>query len=187
MALGLWCFKHKINYMSKTQQQCLFLEIMTWLLKIIDGPCCEQFHVGTIFFLPIIAQSETVHPSVDERFVFLTAQDVNINSILVSEPLSMTRCMFPSALWCRKKIVPTWNCSQQGLWIIFIYTFTTSRKRHFCRDLPNVILGCFGHHKPSAISFHYTQVKADVSTADVSKIRQLPSKRYRSTLWEEPT
>ncbi|MDF4377384.1 hypothetical protein P3378_24580, partial [Vibrio parahaemolyticus] len=30
------------------QQQCVFPEIMTWLLKIIHRPCCEQFHVGTI-------------------------------------------------------------------------------------------------------------------------------------------
>lgn len=28
------------KYCSKTQQQCLFPEVMTWLLKIISRPCC---------------------------------------------------------------------------------------------------------------------------------------------------
>ena len=35
----------------KTQQSCLFPEIMTLLLKMIHRPCCEQFHVGTTFLL----------------------------------------------------------------------------------------------------------------------------------------
>ena len=38
-------------YIWKIQNQCLFLEIMTQLLKIIHRPCWEQFHVGTVFFL----------------------------------------------------------------------------------------------------------------------------------------
>ena len=36
----------------KTQQQYLFLEIMTRLLNIINRHCCEQFNVGTTFFIP---------------------------------------------------------------------------------------------------------------------------------------
>ena len=30
----------------------IFSEIRTRLLRIIHRPCCEQFHVGIIFFLP---------------------------------------------------------------------------------------------------------------------------------------
>lgn len=45
--VGLCCSKHQ-----KTQQQRFFPEIMTRLLKIIHTPCCEQFHEGTIYFLP---------------------------------------------------------------------------------------------------------------------------------------
>ena len=110
MALGLWCSKHKINYVCKTQQQCRFPEITTRLLEINYRPCCGQFHVGTVFFLQIIAQSETVHLPMDERFVFMTAQDVNINSILVSEPLSMTRCMCSLCA-----VIRTENCSHMKL------------------------------------------------------------------------
>ena len=39
------------NTFEKIQNQCLFPNIMVWLLKIIHRPCCEQFHVGTTFFL----------------------------------------------------------------------------------------------------------------------------------------
>lgn len=37
---------------KRKEGSCLFPEIMTKLLKIIHRPCCEQFCVGTIFFLP---------------------------------------------------------------------------------------------------------------------------------------
>ena len=33
------------------KQQFLFTEIMTQLFKIFHRRCCEQFHVGTIFFV----------------------------------------------------------------------------------------------------------------------------------------
>lgn len=36
----------------KTPQRRLFPEILTQLLEIIHRPMCEQFHVGTMFFLP---------------------------------------------------------------------------------------------------------------------------------------
>ena len=40
-----------IQYNGKTQQQYVFPEVMTQLLKIIHRPCCEELHVGTTFFL----------------------------------------------------------------------------------------------------------------------------------------
>ena len=43
--------KEMNKYIKNTQQQCVFPEIMTWLLKIIHRPCREQFHQGAIFFL----------------------------------------------------------------------------------------------------------------------------------------
>lgn len=44
---------HKDVYplLNTGEQQCLFQEIPTLLLKIIHRPCCEQFHVGTNFCL----------------------------------------------------------------------------------------------------------------------------------------
>ena len=36
---------------KKTQQQCVFPEIMTQLLKIIYRPCSEQFNLGIILVL----------------------------------------------------------------------------------------------------------------------------------------
>ena len=41
------CLLSNIMELDGTQ-----LRTMTRLLKIIHRPCCEQFHVGTIFFLP---------------------------------------------------------------------------------------------------------------------------------------
>lgn len=35
---------------KEIQQQCLFSEIMTQLLKIIHRPCCNQFLVGSTIF-----------------------------------------------------------------------------------------------------------------------------------------
>ena len=75
------------KHIWKTQHQCLFQEIMTWLLKTIRRPCCEQFHVGTIFSLlnytvQLYHCAEgSVHLLMDERLVFVTAQDVNINGV----------------------------------------------------------------------------------------------------------
>lgn len=40
-------YKHK-----KKKKKHSTAEIMTRLFKIIHRSCCEQFHVGTIFFLP---------------------------------------------------------------------------------------------------------------------------------------
>lgn len=48
--LCLWCSKCQKEMHSEKQLKDLFTEIMTRLLKIIHRPCCEQFHVGTIFF-----------------------------------------------------------------------------------------------------------------------------------------
>lgn len=50
-----------------------------------------------------------------------------------------SRCMLHCAQWYgwrvlfgRKKIVPTWNCSQQGLWIILSNQVMISAKSHRC-------------------------------------------------------
>ena len=40
--------KKKKKTFEKPQQQCLFSEIMTQLLKIIHKSCCEQFYVRSI-------------------------------------------------------------------------------------------------------------------------------------------
>lgn len=39
-----------VLFMLFVKQQQLFSETMTQLIKIIHGPCCEQFYVVTIFF-----------------------------------------------------------------------------------------------------------------------------------------
>ena len=42
-----------------TKKQRLSPEIMTWLLRIIQRPCCEHFHVGTVFFCCFFLSSST--------------------------------------------------------------------------------------------------------------------------------
>ena len=42
---------HLLTFMYKTLYNNVSPEIMTRLLKMIHTPCCEQFHVGTTFFL----------------------------------------------------------------------------------------------------------------------------------------
>lgn len=37
----------------QTKERCVFPEIMTWLLRIIYRPSCEQFHTEAIFFLMV--------------------------------------------------------------------------------------------------------------------------------------
>lgn len=51
------------------------------------------------------------------RVMVLTGRDVNFNGCdveLFARLASMRRC---EVQWCRNKIVPAWNCSQQGLLI----------------------------------------------------------------------
>ena len=42
------------RFTVKTQKRCLSPEIMTQLLKIIHRHGREQFHVETVFFLPLL-------------------------------------------------------------------------------------------------------------------------------------
>ena len=56
-----------------TQQQFLFLEIMTRFLKIIPRPCCEQFHVRTIFFL--LNQTRLTYHCTDRNMHLLMNKD----------------------------------------------------------------------------------------------------------------
>lgn len=51
-ALCLWSSKRTKTTFEKNYQQCPFPEIMTWLLRIDHGPCCENFHVETASILP---------------------------------------------------------------------------------------------------------------------------------------
>ena len=62
-------------YIWKTQQQCLFPEIMTWLLKIIHRLYCEQLYDHHF-------SSES--PRIDGRPVLLKAQDAIIIGVLFS-------------------------------------------------------------------------------------------------------
>lgn len=62
-----------------------------------------------------------------------------------------------AVIW-QKRMVPTWNCSQHGLWIIL--RVRISGKRHCCFQI-----WCFEHHKESAFYFHCIGEKADVSKA----------------------
>lgn len=42
----------------------------------------------------------------------------------------MSQCRLPSAQWYGQKLVPPWNCWQQGLWIILRNRVMTSEKWH---------------------------------------------------------
>lgn len=35
---------------NTNQQPCLLTQILTWFLKNIHKPCCEQFRVGTVYY-----------------------------------------------------------------------------------------------------------------------------------------
>lgn len=71
------------------------------------------------------------------------------------------------AWWYRTKVVPVWNCSPQGLWVILSSWVMISVERHFCRVF-EMCLFCFflggpcEHHKPIDISFHHISEKADI-------------------------
>ena len=56
------------KYIWKAQQQCVFPEIMTLLIKTIHRPCWEQFYVGTVF-LTCHKAKERVHQLTDKRNV----------------------------------------------------------------------------------------------------------------------
>lgn len=64
-------------------KNCLFLEILAWLLNIIYRPFCEHFRVGTISFLPNYLHRLHHHTKgsvqlfTDDRLELLLAPDVN--------------------------------------------------------------------------------------------------------------
>ena len=60
-----------IEYIRKTQQQCLFTKILSELLKIIHRPCCERFHAGTYFLFLF------------SRLMLMIVRDVNINGVFL--------------------------------------------------------------------------------------------------------
>lgn len=66
-----------------------------------------------------------MHLLMDESLVLMTVRDVNINAVLLGWAVMLAslssrgRWTLPAALRYRKKKDPTWNCSQQGVWIIF--------------------------------------------------------------------
>ena len=93
-----------------------------------------------------------------------------------SSPQNERYIYFPYCLSGRKKVVSTWNCSQQGLWIILCNWVMISEV---------LVLKCSNdflyleYHKPSAIWSHYIREKSDISTADISKTLQLTLKLGR--------
>ena len=62
--------------------RCLFPETA-------HRPCCDQFHVGTIFFLCHHTDAGVCR-LVDERARSSTAEDVNINGFLLSGAVAFT-------------------------------------------------------------------------------------------------
>lgn len=58
---------------------------MSRLFKIIHRRCCERFHEGAVFFLS--NYEGCAYLPMDERYVFVTAHDLNNNDVhLVSRP-----------------------------------------------------------------------------------------------------
>lgn len=80
-----------------------------------------QFHFRTTFY--------TVHYK-------SLGQNVNMDGILLGGSLARISSMIwytlPSAQWCGKKVVPPWNCSQKGLWIILGNWVMIPGKTHCC-------------------------------------------------------
>lgn len=54
---GLPSFEYTGTRWHFALQLCFFAEIMPQLLRIVHRPCCEHFHVGTIFFLLSLCRS----------------------------------------------------------------------------------------------------------------------------------
>lgn len=55
------------------------------MFKIIHRHCCERFHEGAVFFLK--NNEGRAHLLMDERYVFVTAHNVNKYAVhLVSQP-----------------------------------------------------------------------------------------------------
>ena len=115
MALRFRCLKH--------QKKLVFKEIMIRLIKFIQTRCCEQFHMGTIFLT-----TPTKHMN--------EYKQACINSWTTGWLTKLATTLRNSWLawfgW--KKIVPTSNCSQQGLWVILSDRVTISGKSAMMLD-----------------------------------------------------
>lgn len=67
--------------------------------------------------------------------------------------LYTSRCTLPSVQWYGWKVDPTWDCSQQHLWIILSNWVAISGKRPRCCSFWMYILGLYEPHKPRAIYY----------------------------------
>ena len=93
---------------TDTHQHCLPPEIMTWLLKIIHRPRCEQVHVGTTGLYP---PNLSVHSKKHASTHWLEACSLgwlrqstlqhNLTPLMFTlwQPRVLLRCMLPSAQW----------------------------------------------------------------------------------------
>lgn len=68
------------------QQTMSLPEIMTQLPRIINRPCYEQLHVGTIFSLPnyTISLCRRKCLFMNVRLMLMAGRDVNISSVLLN-------------------------------------------------------------------------------------------------------
>ena len=148
MTLVSWCSRCQENDFKI--QMALSLSRNQDPLTRDNPPCCEQFHVGTIFFpcrrkwafrllLELIKLTKQTN---------ITAQPRRMTLMFTSRTVT-SEVPPPSVQWfCGNKIVPTWNCLQQCVWIILSNQLIISRERHPCC---NFQIYYFEDHKPSAI------------------------------------
>lgn len=127
----------------KTQQQCLFLAVMTWW-----AVSCRNDFLSTK--LHTLSAESCVYLLINERLVLVIARNMKMNDILLSWAVTSAGSVVQSEpavdapLWhcsavtlfvgvvCCERIVPTINCSQQGLRIILSNQIMISGKRHCC-------------------------------------------------------
>ena len=66
---------------------------------------------------------------------------ISFVKLLLILGISKKKGSSPGRFNCRKKVVPTWNCSQQGLWIILSNHTMIFGKRHWFWIFSNVFFG----------------------------------------------
>lgn len=113
----------------------------------------------------------------EERFVLVAEWAVNFNCVVlgwafmlvssVSRPLIHEK-MLPSTQWYREKIIPPWSRSQWAPWIMLINQVMISIKRH-----------CWGFFATLSSTNEFMGQKADISSTDISKTKQLAQKLSR--------
>lgn len=134
----------------KTQQHCLFSKNMTLLLKIIHSHCWNPCTGWTIFFkLHLIGGGRCL--LFWRKPLMLTPYPLQNTICYFLQVFFLVLCAVVRCTLAKDKIVPLYNGSEQGLWIILISVMSSGKK---CWLFLKVWFRYFEHLKWSAIWSH---------------------------------